>query len=102
MALTARHPHPLCLCRPPLKLREMVPWTTQFGVLLERSFKEQMRQRGVHITQLLQTIVMAVLVGTVFLQIGTTESSVVRRQPLLFFCVVNQVGIGQLPGSWRP
>jgi hypothetical protein len=81
----------------------MVPWTTQFGVLLERSFKEQMRQRGVHITQLVQAIIIAVLVGTVFLQIGTTQSSVVRRQPVLFFCVINQVGgwVGGWVGAGR-
>jgi hypothetical protein len=78
----------------------MVPWTTQYGVLLERSFKEQLRQRGLHITQLGQAIVIAVLVGTVFLQIGTTQSSVVRRQPVLFFCVINQVG-GWGPGGWQ-
>lgn len=29
--------------------------------------------------------------GTVFLQIGTDQKSVVRRQPVLFFCVINQV-----------
>jgi len=33
---------------------------------------------------------MAVLIGTAFLQIGTTQRSTVRRQPVLFFCVINQ------------
>jgi ATP-binding cassette subfamily G (WHITE) protein 2 len=27
---------------------------------------------------------------TVLLQIGTNQSSAVRRQPVLFFCVINQ------------
>jgi hypothetical protein len=39
---------------------------------------------------LLQNIVMGVLIGTVFLQIGTSQSSTTRRQPVLFFCVINQ------------
>jgi hypothetical protein len=48
------------------------------------------RKKDVVLTQLLQSIIIAVLIGTVFMQIGTTQSSVVRRQPVLFFCVINQ------------
>jgi ATP-binding cassette subfamily G (WHITE) protein 2 len=39
---------------------------------------------------------MAVLVGTVFLQIGNDQLSVVKRTPVLFFCVVNQGVFGAL------
>jgi hypothetical protein len=42
------------------------------------------------LTQLVQAVVIAVLIGSVFLHIGTTQASVVRRQPVLFFCVINQ------------
>jgi hypothetical protein len=30
--------------------------------------------------------------AVLLLQIGTDQKSVVRRQPVLFFCVINQVG----------
>ena len=39
---------------------------------------------------------MALLVGTVFLRIGDTQSSIVRRSPALFFCAVNQGIFGAL------
>lgn len=48
------------------------------------------RKRSVVLTQLVQAVVMAVLIGSVFLHIGTSQASVVRRQPVLFFCVINQ------------
>jgi ABC-type transport system involved in multi-copper enzyme maturation permease subunit len=39
---------------------------------------------------------MAVLIGTVFLQIGTGQKSAVRRQPLLCFLCINQGMFGSL------
>lgn len=42
------------------------------------------------LTQLVQAVVIAVLIGSVFFDIGTSQASVVRRQPVLFFCVINQ------------
>ncbi len=71
--------------------RDQTPWTRQFRVLLRRSLKEQWRKRSVTYVLMLQTVCMAVLIGTVFLRIGTSQSSVTRRQPVLFFTVINQV-----------
>lgn len=51
-------------------VREVVPWHHQFLVLLRRSIKEQWRERSTLITSLVQTIIMAVLIGTTWLQIG--------------------------------
>ena len=34
---------------------------------------------------------MAILIGAAFLQIGTDQQSMVKRKPVLFFCVINQV-----------
>jgi hypothetical protein len=48
------------------------------------------RKKGVVLTQLAQAVVIAVLIGCVFMQIGTSQASAVRRQPVLFFCVINQ------------
>jgi hypothetical protein len=36
-------------------------------------------------------LVVIAQIGGVFPQIGTTQSSTVRRQPVLFFVVINQV-----------
>lgn len=75
----------------PLKPRETTPWHHQFKVLFRRSVKEQVRGWPMLATQLIQTVITAVLIGTAFLQIGTSETSTVRRNSVLFFCVVNQV-----------
>ncbi|KAI8477255.1 MAG: P-loop containing nucleoside triphosphate hydrolase protein [Monoraphidium minutum] len=82
--------------RPPVSLREAVPWRRQFATLLERSLREQVRRRNVLLTQLAQSVVMAVLIGTVFLHIGTSQASARMRQPVLFFCVINQGMFGAL------
>jgi len=71
-------------------------WFTQVRILLERTFQEQFRQKSIIITLLIQTIIMAVLIGTVYLNIGTMQTSVVRREPALFFCAVNQGIFGAL------
>eukprot|EP00198_Chlamydomonas_reinhardtii_P001132 XP_001690467.1 predicted protein [Chlamydomonas reinhardtii] len=75
---------------PPVLPRDSTPWHKQFRVLLRRSLKEVWRKRNTTLMLLFLTVIMAVLVGTVFLQIGTDQKSAVRRQPVLFFCVVNQ------------
>jgi len=74
----------------PEKKYKRSSWLNQFKILGGRSAKAVLRQKSVIITQFFQSIVMAVLIGTVFYQIGTTETSTIRRQPVLFFCVINQ------------
>jgi hypothetical protein len=71
-------------------------WHKQVRILLRRNFQEHLRESQVIITSFIQTIVIAVLIGTAFLQIGHAQKSVVRRQPVLFFCVVNQGIFGAL------
>jgi hypothetical protein len=48
---------------PLLLPREQTPWTSQFATLFRRSFKEQWRRRAMFITQIIQTIMMAAMVG---------------------------------------
>ena len=79
-----------------LKPRETTPWGHQFRVLFRRVLKEQLRSWPMLLAQLAQTVLMASLIGTAFLRIGTSETSIVRRQPVLFFCVVNQGIFGAL------
>lgn len=73
-----------------------MPWHRQFLILLHRCCKEQFRKRNVFFTQVAQSIVMALLIGGVFFQIGTSQASTIKRQPVLFFCVVNQGVLGAL------
>ena len=65
-------------------------WFHQFSVLLRRSFLENLRSWNVIMTLTVQNIIMALLIGGAFYQIGTDQSSQVRRQPVMFFVVINQ------------
>ena len=71
-------------------------WPKQVQILFGRTMQEQFRQSRIFITSLMQTIVMAILIGTVYLHIGTAQTSAVRREPSLFFCAVNQGIFGAL------
>ncbi|KAG5189322.1 P-loop containing nucleoside triphosphate hydrolase protein [Tribonema minus] len=76
--------------RPQLPLRQTTSWLRQFSVLLDSSFKEQTRKTGMIAAQLIQMLIMAILIGFAFFQIGTDQMSVQLRKPVLFFCVINQ------------
>lgn len=71
-------------------------WFTQVHILLGRTFQEQFRQKSILITSIVQTIIIAILIGLVYLKIGTGQPSIVRREPALFFCAVNQGIFGAL------
>jgi hypothetical protein len=72
------------------------PWHRQVRILIRRHVKEHLRESRVIIASLIQTVIIAVLIGTVFLQIGTTQKSIARRVPAIFFCVLNQGIFGAL------
>ena len=40
--------------------------------------------------QIVQVVVMAILIGTAYLRIGTNQQSLVLRRPVIFFCAINQ------------
>lgn len=71
-------------------------WFQQVRILIRRNLREQLRKKYILITTILQTILMAVLIGTVFLQIGHSQKSIVRREPVIFFCIINQGVFGAL------
>ena len=71
-------------------------WLIQFIILLRRNFQEQLRASQIIITSIIQTILIAVLIGCAFLQIGTGQPSTLRRSPVLFFCAINQGIFGAL------
>jgi heme A synthase len=72
------------------------PWHKQVRILIRRNLREQLRKIHIIITSILQTVIMGVLIGTVFLKIGNTQKSIVRRGPVLFFCCINQGVFGAL------
>jgi ATP-binding cassette subfamily G (WHITE) protein 2 len=71
-------------------------WIKQIEILFRRNLREQSRRLNVIVISLIQTIIMAVLVGTVFLNIGYTQKSILRREPVIFFCIINQGVFGAL------
>jgi len=81
---------------PAILPRDIIPWHRQFGILCERAFKDQVRRWRTLLIQLVETVIIAILVGTVFLKIGNDQVSVTKRQSVLFFCCVNQGVFGAL------
>jgi len=65
-------------------------WFAQFWLLVKRTSLSQFRDRYSLYLQIIQTLIISVLVGTVFLDIGTDQTSIDKRQSVLFFCCINQ------------
>jgi ATP-binding cassette subfamily G (WHITE) protein 2 len=75
---------------------QRTPWLRQFFVLSQRSVRDALRSRTTLIAQILQNIICAVLIGTVFYNIGSDQQSMIKRMPVLFFCAINQGVFGAL------
>ena len=71
-------------------------WHKQVRILFRRNLREQSRRLNLIFTSIMQTIIMAVLIGTVFPHIGHAQDSIIRRQPVIFFCIINQGVFGAL------
>ncbi|KAF0973210.1 hypothetical protein FDP41_008417 [Naegleria fowleri] len=65
-------------------------WFTQFFVVMARAFVNILRDKILTFSRLFQNVVMALLVGLIFLQIGHDQQSVQDRNGVLFFCLINQ------------
>lgn len=72
------------------------PWFKQFSVLSQRSIRDTIRSRTTVLAQVLQNIIVAVLIGTVFYNIGADQKSMTKRMPVMFFCAINQGVFGAL------
>jgi ATP-binding cassette subfamily G (WHITE) protein 2 len=77
-------------------LRETPPFFLALRMSFKRAFTLLERRKIEWIVNALINILNAVLVGTVFLQIGQTPASAVKRLPALFFCIVNQATFGAI------
>ena len=71
-------------------------WHKQVRILFRRNLREQTRKLHLIGTSIVQTIIMGILIGTAFLQIGQNQKSTVRREAVLFFCAINQGVFGAL------
>lgn len=60
----------------------------QFWVLLRRSHRQFLRDYRAAIVGLLLTLTVAVIIGIMFLQLGTTQQAIEDRMGVLFFSVV--------------
>ena len=58
-------------------------------MLIVRSFKEEYRNIKILIIRSIQGIVIIVLLGCVYLQIGYTQESIQSRVGILFFIIIN-------------
>lgn len=76
---------------PPPKMKEFASsWIRQMWVLGKRIFKCLLRNPMLTYAQLFQTILMSVLVGLLYFDIGLCQSSVQNRVGALFFIMTNQ------------
>lgn len=73
-----------------LPIHDRVSWLHQFRILLQRTWLDSTRSYAIVVTLLVQHILIALLMGGVFFQIGNTQDSVVKRFSALFFTVMNQ------------
>lgn len=65
-------------------------WFYQFMILVNRSIKEQWRKKYGILTDIINNIIMAFLIGGVFYGIDNSQKNVFLRSPFLFFCCINQ------------
>jgi ATP-binding cassette subfamily G (WHITE) protein 2 len=65
-------------------------WFSQVWYLFLRAMQNVMRARMVLFAQLVQTIIFGILIGTVFLDIGTNQEGQKKRLSVLFFICINQ------------
>ncbi|KAJ3023038.1 hypothetical protein HKX48_004520 [Thoreauomyces humboldtii] len=65
-------------------------WFSEFTVLLQRNFKQTIRNRTIVISGFGQQFIMMLLLGFVFFRIKDDQASVQNRQGVLFFLCINQ------------
>jgi ABC-type multidrug transport system permease subunit len=70
---------------------ERAPFTTQFYLLSQRALKNAWRNKLMLKGRFAQTIFLGVLMGLIFLQLGTDQRGIQDRQGSLFFVAVNGI-----------
>lgn len=76
------------------------PWVNQFLVLCHRNMREKVRRWDIIATNAVITIIVAAFIGCgAWRNIGTDASSIPKRIPSLFFCVIHQGVVSTLQGG---
>ncbi|KAI8821334.1 ABC-2 type transporter-domain-containing protein [Fimicolochytrium jonesii] len=65
-------------------------WFTEFTVLLERNFKQILRDKTILVSSLAQQILILLMIGLVFLRLKKDQAGVQNRIGVLFFICINQ------------
>lgn len=74
-------------------------WLSQFSVLLQRNFQENLRNYPILLLNLAATSLIAIFAGeSVWQNVGTNKLSVGKRMNALFFCVIHQGIVASLQG----
>lgn len=70
--------------------RQRAAWCTQFSVLTQRAFKNTLRDPVTTRARLGQAVVVGLIVGLIYWQLGQEQADVQNRNGALFFVLINQ------------
>jgi hypothetical protein len=72
-------------------------WFSQFTILFRRNFFQYIRQQDIILLNFIATLALATFIGCgLWFQIGTSQSSINKRIPSLFFTCITQGILGSL------
>jgi ATP-binding cassette, subfamily G (WHITE), member 2 len=75
----------------------MRSWCDQFLILCRRNYYQYIRNSDIILMNAVASIVLAVFIGSgLWYQIGTSQTSIPKRVPSLFFAVISQGIVGSL------
>ena len=82
-------------------LRAVQPWIWQLLVLTHRNMMEKLRRWDIIAMNIFITIIVAVFISNgAWFQIGTSEESWAKRNPIMFFTVIHQGVVSSLQGTY--
>lgn len=65
-------------------------WFTQTGLLAQRSFRNFYRDKFLQIFKFINTVAFAIMIGLIYLQVDSDQTSITDRVGALFFILTNQ------------
>ena len=86
--------------QPELKKHTFLPWPRQFYILFLRSLHLHIRRYDIILMNVFVTMLVSTFVSmSTWRSLGNFNSSMSRRQPALFYCVIHQGIISSLQGT---
>jgi ATP-binding cassette subfamily G (WHITE) protein 2 len=78
-----------------------INWFNQFYILMQRNLQEKVRRWDLLFYNILITLIVATFVGQGgWNAMGTNQTGLAKRNPLLFFCVIHQGVVSTLQGTY--